>query len=644
MDKAKLDLYNKAKEAYYSGSPIMNDYDFDELEKELGLENKSYIGSKHNPSYTVKHPFIMGSLSKVQIKEDANGAVDWSTYLSDIKKYVGSHTCIVSPKYDGCSFEALVKDGKILSISTRGDGEYGKDIKDHIHGQVAEAIKNLRNNELCLRGEVLIDKDIFVKKYSEFINPRSFVAGILNRKYEGIGADEVDELNGYCKDLSIVIYDIRVKLEDGWHDYDFDMVMKDQISFMINDKHIDLGFIENEFMPDTFAISGENGIIDLQQLYEKFAKYREECRFALDGFVVKPTDEFRNNNLTDRRPKDCVAVKFIPMLEETEVVDIKWQLGKTGEYTPVVITKPVIMDGKSVTKASGHNYDNLVKNKIAIGTKLILSLAGDIIPFIYKVTDTAAFSEDNINKPDNTYLDGCHLMAILSEEEQKKNDFICSAATLNIPSIGPAAANKIFDYINTNDAVADEFFESEPIELPTNILEVSPETVYFALGGKLGENARKAFKKVIKEISLKDIIKSCNFKFCGDRVSEQIAAYLTSTPYDFASMASEGWEWSQDEDSYNYLYMVKILNALNKDITDFKPTEAEVQAVSDKIPVILTGEPNDYASKGEFMRCHPEYRLTGSWKEVKIVFTNSLESNTGKMKKAHEKGIELKLY
>ena len=58
----------------------------------------------------------------------------------------------------------------------------------------------------------------------------------------------------------------------------------------------------------------------------------------------------------------------------------------------------------------------------------------------------------------------------------------------------------------------------------------------------------------------------------------------------------------------------------------------------------MTGEPNGYNSKGHFLQCHPEYRQTGSWKEVQIVFTNSFESNTGKMKKAREKGIKIELY
>ena len=98
-------------------------------------------------------------------------------------------------------------------------------------------------------------------------------------------------------------------------------------------------------------------------------------------------------------------------------------------------------------------------------------------------------------------------------------------------------------------------------------------------------------------------------------------------------------------DSAEYLEMMDIMNALNKTFDDFKSviTENSINAVK-QIPVILTGEPNDYKSKGEFLKCNPQYKLTGSWKEVQIVFTNSLESNTGKMKKAREKNIEIRLY
>jgi len=116
----KLDLYNRAKEAYYNGQEIMTDYEFDMLEKELGLENKSHIGARHNPSYTQKHPFIMGSLSKVQVHKDKEGNIDWKKYFTEAAKYFGRNEVIITPKFDGCSFESEINDGKLIQISSRG--------------------------------------------------------------------------------------------------------------------------------------------------------------------------------------------------------------------------------------------------------------------------------------------------------------------------------------------------------------------------------------------------------------------------------------------------------------------------------------------------------------------------------------------
>ena len=135
----KLELYNKAKEAYYLGEQIMSDQEFDKLEKELGLENTSYVGTHHQKSYTIKHPYLMGSLSKVQIVKNNQGIVDYdkfadaiNSYLKKSKKY-GEKVwhCDVTPKFDGCSFEVVIGwKGNLESVSTRGDGEFGKDIKN----------------------------------------------------------------------------------------------------------------------------------------------------------------------------------------------------------------------------------------------------------------------------------------------------------------------------------------------------------------------------------------------------------------------------------------------------------------------------------------------------------------------------------
>ena len=650
MDNEKFALYQQAKEAYYNGEPIMTDLEFDELEAELGLENKGYVGTRHNPSYTIQHPFIMGSLSKVQIKEDKDGNVDWQSRYDDVVGYVGKDSAlIVTPKYDGCSFEAVVEKGMLTSVSTRGDGDYGKDIMPHICKQVCRAIENVQLDDTTVvyRGEVLVRKKVFEQRYADqFANTRSFVAGVLGRDYE-----DTAEFRSLVDDLTIVIYDVRYLDDGSWVDADW----AEFTPFIFTG----LGTIDQDCLPQHYIFDEQlDGPADLESIYADFDHYRhDECPYSLDGIVFKPIAGTRINNMSAVRPKDCVAIKFKPMLQETTVIDIEWNLGKNGEYVPVVITNPVIMDGKKITRASGHNYGNLLTNKISIGTKIILSLAGDIIPFIYKVTNTDEFSLTRLNMPwpGKWQVDGCHLMAILSERDYARNKFINSAAMLNIPNIGPSAAATIFEYIASDcgiDAAAATFFGDETTQsLPTNILTVSADDICMALGGKLGTNARKSFKETVAHISLKDVIKSCCFKMCGEKLSEQVANYLLGLPYDFTSMASEGYEWALAKDaenancSDNMDELNEVLSRFGKTIDDFKEyAAAEIEKTSAQIPVILTGEPNDYRSKGDFLSCHPEYRVTGSWKEVQIVFTNSLDSSTGKMKKAKEKGIEIRLY
>ena len=623
--KEKLELYYRAKEAYYNGTEIITDFEFDILEKELGLENKSEIGTKHNPSYTVKHPFIMGSISKVQIHKNKEGIIEWKKYFDEAYDFFNNNKVIITPKFDGCSFEVDVDNNTIDSISSRGDGFWGKDLMNHLSGFIPTEYVKL-GGHYTLRGEVLVKKQIFLNKYAErFTNPRSFVSGVLNRDYEANDQEFMEMLN----DLSIVIYDYR-RFEDGeWVDHEWTELPNSNV------------------LPNHYCVTNLKDEKDFERYYNDMNEYRHNhCEYALDGIVIKPIVSLRENNTTERRPKDCVAIKFIPMLEETEVLNITWNLGKTGEYTPIIWVKPVEMDGRIVQKCSGYNFGYLKEKGVTIGAKVIMSLAGDIIPFLYKVTKENIGGEISMPTDHEYYEDDIHLMAILSEDDKRYYKFINSSGALNIPSIGPQTTKEIFNYLHKSDEMTANFFGEELKKAPFNILMVSPEEIYFGAGaGKLGSNAQKAFKNILNNLSLNDIIKSCNFKFCGEKVTEQVVNYLINGDADWSHLATEGYSWVFDTNSEQYKDILEILNYLGKSFDDFKVIHEEAtKATSNQIPIIMTGEPNDYKSKGEFLSCHPEYRNTGSWKEVKIVFTNSMESNTGKMKKAREKGIEIRLY
>lgn len=627
--KEKLELYYRAKDAYYNGQEIMTDYEFDELEKELGLENKSEVGSvSHNPSYTMKHPFIMGSLAKVQIHKDKDGSIDWKKYKSQVANYIDmehSWNVIITPKYDGCSFECEIENNVIKQISSRGDGRWGKDLTNHLAIFIPDEYVKL-DGHFTLRGEVLIKKSVFEKKYADkFTNPRSFVSGVLNRDYDRFD----NEFQEMVMDLSIVIYDYRSEHYGTWIEHEWTELPYTDVlpQFSMNDVSI--------YDQDALKI-----------VYNQFAEYRKTCEYALDGIVIKPIVKNRRNNLTERRPKDCVAIKFIPMLEETEVVNITWNLGKTHEFIPIIWVKPVEMDGRMVQKCSGHNLGYLRQKGITIGAKIIMSLAGDIIPFMYKVTQENPTGEIPMPTEYGYYEDDIHLMALMEMKDRIRMQFLSSVTTLNIPTIGEQSAKDIWNYLDSTDEQTMEFFNEDKKEMPFNILLCSPEDVYFGCGaGKAGENARRAFKTVLDNLTLNDIIKSCCFPLCGDKITEQVVYCLMGEIPNWAHLATEGYLWVYDTNSWQYKNVMAILNHLGKTFDDFKQHFTESKAtVSNQIPVILTGEPNNYSTKSEFLKCHPEYRLTGSWKEVQIVFTNSLDSNTGKMKKAREKGIKIELY
>ena len=218
---------------------------------------------------------------------------------------------------------------------------------------------------------------------------------------------------------------------------------------------------------------------------------------------------------------------------------------------------------------------------------------------------------------------------------------------INLLTIGGQTAKEIYKYLTSIDVMTAEFFgEDEDKEIPYNILTVKPEEIFFALGkGKAAINAQRAFKNILQNLTLNDIIQSCNFKFCGPKVTEQIVNYLLTGDANFTHLATEGYSWVYNTNSEQYKEMMHILDYLGKTIDDFKIMHQEhIKTSSSQIPVILTGEPNNYKSKADFLKCHPEYRNTTSWKEVQIVFTNSFDSNTGKMKKAREKNIRIELY
>ena len=632
----KLKLYNEAKEAYYNGVEIMTDIEFDKLEKELGLENKSYVGTHHQKSYTIKHPYLMGSLSKVQIEKDNNDTVDYdkfadavNSYLKKSKKY-GEQIwyCDITPKFDGCSFEVVIdRNGNLLSVSTRGDCEYGKDIKEWFEyewnrwlasGKVGKYMASLDGGQqmfldrLVIRGECLIDQDKFNSKYSkDFTIPRSFVSGVINSDWEG-----TPEQIARRKDLSWVCYDYREIYENG--------------TIIELDYFDDRDNLPGEIPSQAYhCVSNIDGNT-LRDIYKFFENVRKDCGYALDGFVIKPAEQFRLQDNTRERQEDCVAVKFLPEIVKAEIIDVEWNVGKTSEYFPTAILKEVILGGKKVNRVSLYNYDWMVKNKCGIGSKVDIVLSGDIIPNVLEVYDKS----DSYNIPDDAMIDGdtdagenMHLMKWMNQRDANHLKFINSVNTLKIDGIGEKVGEVLYNIIPEDNII--KLMIDSNLQKIKNTLGESKST----------QNIINALKERRERLSLYDVVLSLCMPNCGEKNSEWFVNKISGLNPDDKGIPTAVKVYSEND---------QILKMIEEDY--MKPFGIsyikEVAVNEDRIPVIMTGSPKEcgFATKGEFLKAHPEFVETTKFDECVYLITDSLDSTRSKMEKAKKKGIPIKTY
>lgn len=637
-NKAKQELLDKAKYAYYNtGEEILSDLEYDVLEEELGLENENYVGSKQG-NYTIKHSLLMGSLSKVQVKDD-----NYEKYADEVLTYTDkcNHTesdyfIECTPKLDGCSFSAefgyINGEISLLSVATRGNGNYGTDIshlfipyiekseywlfyKDYIRERLVAT-----SSRFVIRGEVIISKsDFLIYCANEYSNPRAYVSGVLGRKAEDITAGEMDL---FLKIIHFVCYDFRILYSDS--DYkEINWAGMSDDSYNLPGEKIDRNYVR------FFSNNSLKKDFEINYNFYSISRYEfPEYPYPIDGVVFKPIEPNRLKNFDRVRPLDCVALKFKPMLSTTKIDNISWAVKKTGEYFPTAILSPIKMpDGKTISKASLHNYNYVIGNSVGIGSEVEISLAGDIIPFVYKV-----ISESNdIPIPTDSYAseDGKHLYKIFDENSYRKNKFLSSALALNINLIGQATAEKLYDIVAQNENIL-WFMDSNSYEL------INSKFGY----GKSTTNIIDSLEQFRKHISIQDIIKSFCFPMCGEKASEVCAKIISNVPYSVFGLPKVSYEWALDKNSESFKKVMFYIEKLNAPFLTEEKTD-------DKTPIIMTGNPAEccsYSTKGEWLKHHSQYKETTSWKEAKILFTNDLDSKTSKMEKAKKLKIDILKY
>ncbi|WLG97533.1 NAD-dependent DNA ligase LigA [Pseudomonas sp. FP198] len=301
------------------------------------------------------------------------------------------------PKLDGLAVSLLYQDGMLVRGATRGDGTTGEDISVNV--------RTVRNIPLKLqgsgwppvlevRGEVYMSKAGFERLNATqleaggktFANPRNAAAGSLRQLDSRITAN---------RPLEFCCYGIG------------------QVTSDIADTHIgNLKQLKAWGMPVSRELKLAHGIDECLDYYRDIGERRNSLPYEIDGVVFKVNSiaSQRELGFRAREPRWAIAHKFPASEELTELLDVEFQVGRTGAVTPVARLKPVKVAGVTVANATLHNMDEVARLGLMIGDTVIIRRAGDVIPQVVQVvTERRPDNARAVQVPEQCPVCGSHV-------------------------------------------------------------------------------------------------------------------------------------------------------------------------------------------------------------------------------------------
>lgn len=620
MDILELEeKYLKAKEAYYSGEPLISDDEFDRIEealKEMGSEVVNMVGTVDR-NFKHQHLSPMSSLDKIQANLD--GTLPFDQLSSWFSKFPKGTVFEATPKYDGMAINIIYRKGKLERCITRGDKLKGKDATPKLLRKIPLWIDS--DNDVEVRGEIVIPYRIFDEKYAnhpdenirKYKNPRNFVAGVVNR-------DETDEdlLNEVC------FMAVEARIHDGDYEYP-----EETNSFLWSK-----GFNKKDHFFMNFVFTEET----FQTVYDEMKKYREvDSPFQLDGFVVKAPESLRKEmGDTGHHPNWAVAIKFPPKEAVTTVTGLKYRVGTTGEIIPGIELDGVDLDGSTIRNTAGFNMGYIIKEGLFPGAKVAIVKSGDIIPIVSKVIEPVFDGELPTKCPcgkGEAKLDGIHLWCTSEECDTKMmKKFIVGLGVFRMDKFGGVTRTTL--YKNGYDEIWKIFDKS--IFNKEKLIE----TGAFKDGKTLDSLLKEVDK--LKSVTLPQVILSLGFDGVGSSAARELAKFIRGQEHSFSGLekaAVAGFE----EGTFKKNKVEKLVETLiNRGIK----VEEEV-VIKGGIGYEMTGSPkssgfNVKSDLQKFLLSHG-YVHKGL-KEAKILLTDSLNSSSSKMAQARKLGVEIVEY
>lgn len=455
------DLIRKYNEHYYEkNESLVTDYEYDMLLKEMESIEKEYPELKDTVSVTEKvGGRASGKFSKVVHKvpmlslSNTYNIGEIEDFDKRIKKVIGEDQKIeyvLELKLDGLSISIQYENGRLVRGITRGDGEIGEDVTENI--MQIDSIPQILKEPVTLevRGEIVLPISNFnkVNKMREeagedvFANPRNAASGTIRQLESSIVKD---------RGLDCYLY------------------------FLVNaqnynlQKHSDsIKYLEKLGFKTTKVFEIYKDFSLLEKAIEKWHVEREKLDFETDGLVIK-LDEFAYYSAlgsTTKSPRWAIAYKFPAEKAKTKLLDITFQVGRTGVITPVAELEPVELSGSVVRRASLHNFDEIKRKDIKIGDFVYIEKAAEIIPQVIEpVISERTGSEKEIEMPESCPSCGHKLIKIedqvaikcinpaCPEIIKRKIEYFVSRDAMNITGLGEKIIEKFIELGKIKDIV-----------------------------------------------------------------------------------------------------------------------------------------------------------------------------------------------
>ncbi|TMP46541.1 MULTISPECIES: NAD-dependent DNA ligase LigA [unclassified Pseudoalteromonas] len=521
--RAQLEEHNH--NYYVLDAPSIPDAEYDRLMRELSALEQANpeFQSPDSPTQKVggaaldKFEQVTHQVPMLSL-DNAFSEEEFAAFNRRIKERLMDNkelTFCCEPKLDGLAVSIIYRDGVLVQAATRGDGMVGENITQNVK-TIRNVPLKLRGDdfpaELEVRGEVFMDSAGFVKLNSEaekrgdkvFVNPRNAAAGSLRQLDSKVTAKRPLMFYAYSTGL----------VADG-------QLPEDHYQQLA--KLTDWGL---PLCPETKLVEGQQAALDY---YQDILTRRSSLAYEIDGVVIKVNDKKHQERLgfVARAPRWAIAFKFPAQEEITQLLDVEFQVGRTGAITPVARLEPVFVGGVTVSNATLHNGDEIARLGVKIGDTVIIRRAGDVIPQITQVVlERRPDDAKDIEFPATCPICDSHVERIEGEAVARcTGGLVCQAQRKQ--AIKHFASRKALDVDGLGDKIVDQLVDRELIKTPADlfILKQGHFESLERMGPKSAKNLVNALQDA-KQTTLAKFLYSLGIREVGEATAQNLANHF----------------------------------------------------------------------------------------------------------------------